>query len=230
MVLSELPVGNVGSAPPMAGSELGGLAPQRRGSAAPTPMQSLCAAVKRLHRPGRPSRPRGRCLVGGETGASGWNRRQLLPDGGRMSADSGSHAGASTAALSLRDVRVSRLQWRSQNIFTGVARMRPLLTQGWPRNRSLGFKLLWIYLCLLARNVFISTVNQVQPCLNQLFMKETLNDCHFDLWNLREVIFILQIESFYKYLLPRLIPYYTTQTCSSNSQKSFSPVAVLTQT
>lgn len=98
----------------------------------------------------------------------------------------GSHAGASTAALSLRDVRVSRLQWRSQNIFTGVARMRPLLTQGWPTNRSLGFKLLWIYLCFLAINVLISRVTQLQQLmkfvyLNQLFMKEMLNDCHFDL-------------------------------------------------
>lgn len=128
------------------------------------------------------------------------------------------------------------LQWRSQNIFTGVARMRPLLRKGWPTNRSLGFKLLWIYLCFLAVNVFISPATQAQPChtikfgyLNQLFMKEMLNDC-FDLWNLRGMIFILQIELFYKYLLTRLIPCYRTQTCSSNSKKSFSLVAVLIQT
>lgn len=100
MVLSELPVGNVGSAPDVWFWTWGF-------GAAAEPLQRLhpCRGSAAVNRPGRPSRPQNvptwrDILVG--------NRRQLLPDGGRMSAGSGSHAGASTAALGLRDVRVSR--------------------------------------------------------------------------------------------------------------------------
>lgn len=102
-VLWELPVGNVGSAPRCL--VLNSRLRRRSGaSAASPPMQGLCcsetAAPSRAPVPSSQSSPAGTFWGG--------TRRQLLPDGGRTSAGSGSHAGASTAALGLRDVRVSR--------------------------------------------------------------------------------------------------------------------------
>lgn len=206
MVLSELPVGNVASAP---WGLILNLGVWRRSAEAP---QGVGAAVKLPHRPGRPSRPHSRCLVG--------------QSGGKQA------AALTWWRENVRRLRVARWRIRSSaqspgrerltpsvaepEHFTGVARIRPLLTQGWPTFRSLGFKLLWIYLCFLAINVFIYIVTQVQPChtikfgyVNLLFMNEMLNDwmMSFWQWHLIEMIFILQTELFYKYLLPGPIPY-----------------------
>lgn len=178
MVFLHLPVANVGSAPSWPIRNLGiwrrSAEPlQRRASAASTPMQGLCAAVKLLHRPGRPSRPRAPYLLG--------------------------HSGGKQAAAltwwweNVRSLRVTRWWIHSSAQSPGRARLTPSVAEPeyfhrGGQNETIAhtgvaheqiFRIQIAVDLLVFLGINISPVSQVQPChtikfgyLNKLFIKK----------------------------------------------------------
>lgn len=158
----------------MSDSELGGLAARRSAAALQRPRPCTAAALRE-----NCCTAPGTCLVLAvfirhsgvkRAAALTWWRENVL----RLRVTGSAHP---PAALRLQDVRVSHAFSGGARtfFFTGVARLRPLLTQGWRTNLSLCCKLLCIWFCFLAiAHVFIRAVTAVQPCHQGLHYKVSM--------------------------------------------------------